>query len=70
MDKPDQVHAIVDSLQSSLSSVYEGHRIAVVALYSEVSRNVSKCFFCDVVIAIKWLSKVTIHLLIAFVKHA
>lgn len=41
VDKPDQVHAIVDSLQSSLSSVYEGHRIAVVAFYSEVSRNFS-----------------------------
>ena len=37
-DKPDQVHAIVNSLQSSLSSVYDGHRIAVVAFYSEVSQ--------------------------------
>jgi len=38
MDKPGHVSAIVDNLQSSLSSVYEGHRIAVVAFYSEVSQ--------------------------------
>lgn len=43
VDKPDQVHAIVDSLQSSLSSIYEGHRIAVVAFYSEVSHIFAYC---------------------------
>ena len=37
IDKPGHVPAIVNALQSSLSSVYEGHRIAVVAFYSEVS---------------------------------
>ena len=46
VDKPDQVHAIVDSLQSSLSSIYEGHRIAVVAFYSEVSHIFAYCDIC------------------------
>ncbi|XP_065915103.1 maestro heat-like repeat-containing protein family member 1 [Dysidea avara] len=35
-DKPDHVPAIVDGLQSSLSSVYDGHRVAVVSFYSEL----------------------------------
>ena len=32
----DLVHSCVDALSSSLSSVYDDHRITVVAFYSEV----------------------------------
>jgi len=42
-DKPDHVSAIVEGLQSSLSSVYDGHRVAVVSFYSEVSLRLCAC---------------------------
>ena len=40
---PDEVQKVVDNISSSLNSIYDAHRVTVVAFYSEVCVCVCVC---------------------------
>lgn len=56
---PDSVQNCVDDLSSSLTSIYDAHRITVVAFYSEVCKRC--CVILDCLSVPALLSTVGVH---------